>query len=245
MVIETFEKNGVTVEIMYDESCESPRENDNLGTMLGWHRAYQAGDKHNFRDVAHWLRSMVNYEDALDAPESLVLDHLPYWVKEPPTEDDLEWARQHMVDSLQNDDDDAKQWAFDVLHKTHLILPVYLYDHSGVMYKTAPFSCPWDSGQVGFIYVSHADIQKEYGAVNDETLGKAAQVLTAEVKEYSMWANGECYGYVCKDEGGGELNSCWGFIGYEYVEEEAKRVLDYYAARAATAKEAVKEYGYA
>ena len=34
-----------------------------------------------------------------------------------------------------------------------IILPLYLYDHSGISMKTTPFSCQWDSGQVGWIYV--------------------------------------------------------------------------------------------
>ena len=36
----------------------------------------------------------------------------------------------------------------DVLH----IEPLYLYDHSGLAISTKPFSCPWDSGQIGVIY---------------------------------------------------------------------------------------------
>jgi len=33
-----------------------------------------------------------------------------------------------------------------------VILPLYLYDHSGITMNTTGFSCPWDSGQVGWIY---------------------------------------------------------------------------------------------
>ena len=43
------------------------------------------------------------------------------------------------------------------------ILPVYKYEHSGVAYQTTPFSCPWDSGQVGYIFVTKEKILKEYG----------------------------------------------------------------------------------
>src|SRR4030042_1625044 len=37
---------------------------------------------------------------------------------------------------------------------TAIILPLFLYDHSGITMSTKPFSCPWDSGQVGYIYVT-------------------------------------------------------------------------------------------
>ena len=42
--------------------------------------------------------------------------------------------------------------------KRHLELPLYLYDHSGLTIATTPFSCPWDSGQVGWIAVERAPL---------------------------------------------------------------------------------------
>ena len=42
-------------------------------------------------------------------------------------------------------------------------LPLYLYDHSGITMNTGGFSCSWDSGQMGWIYATKEDIQKEYG----------------------------------------------------------------------------------
>jgi len=33
-----------------------------------------------------------------------------------------------------------------------VFLPVYMYNHSGITISTHPFSCPWDSGQLGWIY---------------------------------------------------------------------------------------------
>ena len=33
-------------------------------------------------------------------------------------------------------------------------LNLYLYDHSGLRMNTTGFSCPWDSGQVGYIYMT-------------------------------------------------------------------------------------------
>lgn len=38
------------------------------------------------------------------------------------------------------------------------ILPLYLYDHSGITMNTTGFSCPWDSGRVGFIFAAQATI---------------------------------------------------------------------------------------
>ena len=35
-----------------------------------------------------------------------------------------------------------------------VILPMYMYEHSGISIATTPFNCPWDSGQIGFIIAS-------------------------------------------------------------------------------------------
>ena len=43
-----------------------------------------------------------------------------------------------------------------------VILSLYLYDHSGITMNTTGFSCPWDSGQVGWIYAD-ADCIKKAG----------------------------------------------------------------------------------
>jgi len=62
--------------------------------------------------------------------------------------------------------DDAKegelQDILDSLDK-YIILPLFLYDHSGITMSTGPFSCPWDSGQVGWIYASKQKFIDETG----------------------------------------------------------------------------------
>ena len=39
-------------------------------------------------------------------------------------------------------------------HGECVILPIYMYDHSGITVSTSPFSCPWDSGRLGLIFMS-------------------------------------------------------------------------------------------
>ena len=93
--------------------------------------------------------------------------------------------------------------------------------------STSAFSCKWDSGQVGYIFVSYEDIIKEYGKLDIEM---ATKVLKGEVEEYSQYINGEVYGYQiynkeeqydCPDS----IDSCWGFIGDEYIKEEVNSIL--------------------
>ncbi len=51
-------------------------------------------------------------------------------------------------------------------------LPLYLYDHSGITMNTTGFSCPWDSGQVGWIYCTKKRFREETGYSEDELFSK-------------------------------------------------------------------------
>jgi len=93
-----------------------------------------------------------------------------------------------------------------------VILPLYLYDHSGITMNTTGFSCPWDSGQVGWIYADADCIKKEYGKVTPETINKARTVMNGEVETYDYYLTGQCYGFQLF-EGDVETDSCWGFLG--------------------------------
>ena len=43
--VETFEVNGKTVSLYHDDDPRSPREHDNLGHIVCWHRRYNLGDE--------------------------------------------------------------------------------------------------------------------------------------------------------------------------------------------------------
>ena len=94
-----------------------------------------------------------------------------------------------------------------------VILPLYLYDHSGITIRTAPFSCPWDSGRVGFIYATKQNIRDNYGVkrVWKGTEERAEKLLEAEVKEYDRYLTGQVYGYMVEDADGEDVDSCWGY----------------------------------
>jgi len=54
--VETYEKNGLNISIYQDNDSESPREWDNLGTMVCFHKRYNLGDKHDYKqkDFNYW-----------------------------------------------------------------------------------------------------------------------------------------------------------------------------------------------
>jgi len=106
-----------------------------------------------------------------------------------------------------------------------LYLPLYLYDHSGITMRTGPFSCPWDSGQVGIIYITKERAIQEFGGKRfTETVKKQAlSCLESEVKVYDAFLTGSVYGYNVLDPAGESIDSCWGF--YETNNEDMAYML--------------------
>ena len=108
-----------------------------------------------------------------------------------------------------------------------IILPVYMYDHSGITISTRPFSCPWDSGQIGFIFCPREKAISEWGRkiCTKKVREKAENYLRGEIKTYNQYLTGDVWGYVIEDEEGNHIESCFGFYGYDYCEEEAKSII--------------------
>ena len=101
---------------------------------------------------------------------------------------------------------------------TAIILPIYMLDHSGITINTTGFSCPWDSMQIGYIFISKEKLRKEYGIkrVTKKWIEQVTQHLLDEVKTYDMYISGEVYGYVVEDEDENVIDSCYGFFGGRY-----------------------------
>jgi hypothetical protein len=119
-----------------------------------------------------------------------------------------------------------------------VILPLYLFEHGGITIRTSRFDCQWDSGQVGFIFVSKEMIRKEYGTlrITKEIIDRVTKVLQGEVGIYDQYLTGDVYGYkiskitTCSE--GHEhleiLDSCWGFYGMTEVVNESSDMLNGY-----------------
>ena len=120
--------------------------------------------------------------------------------------------------------------------KIAVILPLYLYDHSGITIRTTPFSCRWDSGQIGFVWITKETAKKELGIkyFTKKALQRVKDLIKAEVSTYDDYLTGNVYGYeIVKPDNDNVIESCWGYFGYEsnedkwYVLQEAKSVVDH------------------
>lgn len=124
----------------------------------------------------------------------------------------------HDIDHNDYDGFDEMEEAIMRDEKPLVIEPLYLYDHSGITISTEPFGCRWDSGQVGFVYITQENIDS-YGLVigGEETWNDYLQRLSLrlrnEVKIYDDYISGEVYHYMIEDEDGDVVDSCGGFYG--------------------------------
>lgn len=163
---------SLRVNIVQDNDPISPREFDNLGTILYSSTRYQLGDK---------CVSRQEIQEIVEDPNNITL-------------------------------------------------PVYAYIHSGIVLNTSGFSCPWDSGQSGIIYVSKQKIREEFKVkkLSAKLKAKVLEILKSEVEIYSHYLSGEVYGYQLLDENDDVVDSCYGFYSYNEAEEASNDALNYY-----------------
>ena len=107
------------------------------------------------------------------------------------------------------------------IEKALIVIPIFMYDHSGLSVNTTGFSCPWDSGQIGFIYASKERIRKEYSCkrISKNLKEQVREMLVSEVDSYNQYLSGDVYGFnVTHKETQEELDSCCGFFGTDHIE---------------------------
>ena len=107
--------------------------------------------------------------------------------------------------------------------KTVFWKPLYLYDHSGITMNTTGFSCSWDSGQVGYIFVERDRFLEafRYKKMTKKAKERLEALLEGEVEDYDNFLTGEVYGFRIEDEHGEVIDSCYGFNGdIKYALEE-------------------------
>lgn len=165
----------------------SPREWDNIGTMVCWHKRYDLGDEQPKNTPTEWMTFRANeaqhwpfdrtFEERYDR-----LYRRYGWLGDREDEGKLERLHTQLK---------AQQQA--ALEKHYVMLPLYLYDHSGLVMNTSGYSCPWDSGQVGWVYCSRAKLEEEQ--LGDRTDDQVKELLRGEVALYSSYLSNEVYNF--------------------------------------------------
>ena len=182
-VIETYEHDGVKVEILSPDHIEdaNPRTDQDCFTVIvAHHPRYEIGDtEHGYRE-----------------------------------ENGYRWG----PGSLKEIHDEIVR-----THRDCLIRPLYLMDHGLVGVSLKDYKDAWDSGQVGWVFVTRKMIRENYMVkrVTAEVLAKAEALMASEVEQYSAWLEGRVYRFRVTNPANGETEDSESIVGMEWVKKEA------------------------
>jgi hypothetical protein len=140
-------------------------------------------------------------------------------------------------------DEETKNVDIELLTEGAMVLPMYMYDHSGITISTKPFNCPWDSGQIGIIFCrletalntfqlpAGSTWQSMCVSEQNEKLDLSTAVKQAmehEVKLYDDYLNNNAVGFLANslgEDGNETIESVWGF--YPNYQVPVKNQWDY------------------
>lgn len=142
--------------------------------------------------------------------------------------------------------DTADCWK--LFHQRFAALPLYLLDHSGLSMSTSSFGCPWDSGQVGWIYCSLEKAAESQCLTREPrytwdtrvsggvTLRqRAVELMRSEVQTYDAFLKGEVVRYAVQSASGEVVESVGGFYSedddYAHAKREARDAADAWLER--------------
>jgi uncharacterized protein YbcC (UPF0753/DUF2309 family) len=207
------------IEINRDEDPMNPRiENDNIGKMICKHDKYSLGDE----DL-----SMENNGDSWSK------DFLFFMQQEHSVLENIDGDDKNVDDYFELEDTDFKTLE-DWVEQNVTILPLSLYDHSGITMSyeeqgLADAKRGWDSGQVGYIYCENDEFDEKHG-INQEYVNNQQEwangrsleqiridILQGDVETYDTYLTGDIFriDVTEHDEDGDEVSqdSCSGFFG--------------------------------
>lgn len=201
-------KQPYLLQVMYDDEPLNPRTDyDNFGRMVCWHSRYNLGDDHHFDDPNDYLQDLtrrtvseyalfefvrsgkapttrLTYNRTQNGWEISSYDaYFKKWFQtdffEGSLEENKSVVKYCLIETMSN----AELLA--IASQKNIILPLNLYDHSGLCMSAASFigrtqHFEWDSGQVGWIYATADNIRAEYGNCSAENIEKAKALLKSE-----------------------------------------------------------------
>ncbi|MBI9082707.1 MAG: hypothetical protein JEZ11_03860 [Desulfobacterales bacterium] len=207
----TVKYRGFEIQIEPDEISLNPRkEFDNAGTMVCFHGQYDLGDSHSFS------ADNIKAELAEEFCPNLA-NTINYWNNDGYTRLAQKYSHDKAFRMVEAKIDKIAE---KIIDRKAIVLPLYLYDHSGLTMRTgAP---GWESNRFGFIYISRekAAIEwsdhPEFGTIEQ----RAIRCMEGEVQVYDYYLTGQVYGYMTKpviaNKKINDDDSCWGFFGGDH-----------------------------
>lgn len=209
---------GYIIKTFIDDDPYNPRDNDDLATL------WTIG-RYNIDELPASL-----HDDADDADILIkVLDAISC---DYPLGGPIGKAFDRVIDEEYRYSTPSEEYLdelLDLVKKYGVIEKIYRYEHSAIAYSTSPFSCRWDSGQVGYAFMSKPAALKYFNAKRfTKKIAKLAeQYLDDAVSEYSDAINAENFYIRIEDSHGVEINEdleC--FTSIAEASEAAQKFID-------------------
>lgn len=201
-ILETVKYKGYKIEIVAHDYPTNPREWDNVGKMVCENRNYNLGDEQYKNSYANswreWFAYYVqeNYSTGLSLPS---YDTYGYFDEDGKEVDKIwKWIDSNMI-----------------------VFKLWIYDHSGITINHSSVDSDnrgWDSSNVGFHYITRERAVQEWGnkyftkAVEE----RAIACMEAGLETYDDYLRGDVYGYRILDKEENEIDSCYGYYGYDH-----------------------------
>lgn len=227
--IETVERDGLKLEILPDYDY---RDDDSFTCPGNWHTYGKWGGYILFEHEGRgedWLQHVFTEyrEEIMKRFSSLEFS------------DCLEDYEDPEYTGAPYNRDQAEKYVEKWMDESLLVLPVYVYEHGGIAMSTGGYSCPWDSGQAGFIYVSKTEALKIYQAKkwSKKLEERALEGMKSYIKYLDAICQGSVYGWSVTDKDGDVLDSVWGYVETEYpmektyVYQEGMETLEYWVKK--------------
>ncbi len=202
-------KNGDTLYIVNDEICDNPL-NDLAPTVMNyytWERDYQSiqTQSEKFNSASDWYDSIMS-DGAFDE------------------------ANEHCSKLGKGPVGFAKYLCEKLDKKGILAYPILKQEHGTVHYYLGDSIDYWDGSVSGFAWQTKSNLYKEYevSRLTPKLKDEIYDLVDKNLKVYTDWANGYCYGYqlFTQENGDDIIDSCYGYIGYSNDEELLDEIKD-------------------
>lgn len=122
---------------------------------------------------------------------------------------------------------------YDILE----IMPLYIHDHRRITISVKEFGDPWDSGQVGWVFIEKDVVENILNGDKE----KAREIIEFEVTDYNAYLNGDMLEYTIKSLDGEIIDYCKGFVNNKQCVEEMVDSTDFYYSNYGYTEEMVRE----
>lgn len=216
---------GRYLEIVQDTDPEDPCESLELfGDMVCWHSRYTLGHEQPGRDISDldWMQHKLASECGVFLDDRIdYLNNNFYTKKVSEFEKDTTYTghktpHQRAYELADQLEEELVRKTFD---KYFFCAELYLMDHSGISISMSDFRDCWDSGRVGYIYISKTKAKQDLNVsrFTKKQIKRVYEAFNRSVKCYDDYLRGYVYGYNIVDKDEAVEEACYGFSGYDLL----------------------------